>query len=65
MYQVPFQGNDSNDCGIFTILFMYHLIHHGAINTADVREDWHIPEDEKDLTWFRLRFAQMICEGRC
>lgn len=39
---------------------MHHLLHGDTVNSGSIDEEWRIPDDQRPLLGFRLRFAELL-----
>lgn len=56
---MPKQRNDF-DCGVYTILFMKHLLHTNQVNSKEVPEEYVVPMDAMNLDGFRVLLLEEI-----
>ncbi|KAJ7579387.1 hypothetical protein C8J56DRAFT_1058988 [Mycena floridula] len=56
---IPFQQN-GHDCGIYTVLYMWHLLHGDAVNGKAVPAHLWIPPNSLELTGFRFMMAEIV-----
>lgn len=55
--QYPRQKN-GYDCGVYSLLYVIHLMHAHEVNDSSVPKQYHIPETIDNLNGFRLMLLE-------
>lgn len=54
--------HNSKDCGVYVLLFMYHLMHGTEINGVHVPSSFRIPPTALNVNGHRLLWLEWIAE---